>query len=329
MEIVVENINRILREIRDNKVVLYSIIFMVGLYTALLNRNISPHIRNLYNNKLFKLIIFITISYVATENIGLAVILLIMTLVILQLITYQEIMEEIKRKEEFGSEYMENPLLRENELREVGYEKNRIFDVRIPEEENRENIKKGEKMLEDSANILDDQISRYDVREQEIINSNNFEALKVIQSGINRSYVSNDGEYMNVEKEKMESRMNKIRIMENNGYIRYMRLIDFDDRYYKILHELYNELGRRYNELLRKINGEMSEKEFWDKFYEYKMEEYKLVKYVITLKKNGKKYRKEEVVEIDEMIEEIEEKVRMGDRERFYELLNNLTKIII
>jgi len=328
---ILEIINNMLIELKNNKIVLFSIIFLIALYTALLNKKLSPYVRDLFSNKLFKLVIFITISYVASENIALSIILLILTLVILQLVTYQDILEEINRKEkfEFNSEYLENPVLKENELRTIGFEKSKIFDVRVPIEENKEIIEEGKRKLEDSYSIVEDQIKRYDTREQNIINNNNFEALKMIQNGLNRSYVSNDGEYNNIEKEKLDMKIKKINIMENNGYIKYMKIIDFDNKYYGILNNLYNELSKNYNKLLKRINSDISEKDFWDEFYRYKLEEYKLVKYVITLKMNNKIYSKEETEDIRRVIEEIEQVININNRSVFYELLNNLVKLII
>jgi hypothetical protein len=316
-------------EIKNNKMVLYSIIVMIAIYSALLNKNMSPYIRSIFSNKLVKLIIFIMISYIASENISLSIILLIMTLIILQMITYQEILEEINRKENFKSEYLTEPILRENELKSIGFEKEKIFKINEPINESKKDIEEGNKKLDESLSIMEDQIKRYDEREQNIINTNNFEALKLIQNGINRSYVSNDGEYMNAEKEKIDMKIRKIKIMENNGYIKYIKIIDFDNKYYGILNNLYNELSKKYNILLKKINEDISEKDFWREYNEYKMEEYKLVKYIITLKMNNKIYNKEEIDEIKLLIEETENIIKLDDKNKFYELLNNLIKLII
>ncbi len=108
-----------------------------------------------------------------------------------------------------------------------------------------------------------------------------------------------------------------------------MKIIDFDNKYYVILNNLYNELSVKYNNLLKKINNDISEKDFWDEFYRYKQEEYKLIKYVITLKMNNRVYNKEEIQDINKVIEEIEEKIKINKRSEFYELLNNLVKLII
>ena len=74
-------------KINKNKTILLLILILLGIYTVYFNQQIINYTTNLFDNNLFRLIIFIIITWIASSSPGIGVALAIIMLVSMQIIT--------------------------------------------------------------------------------------------------------------------------------------------------------------------------------------------------------------------------------------------------
>lgn len=114
------------KQIADNKMLTLLIVAVLALYASMWVEKLSPYTTQLFSNVYFKTIVFILVSYVATSNPVLAIMLAIVLIITLQSIAEKKLNNEVKKLEAFGPEssikntlnndidaYLENPLERE------------------------------------------------------------------------------------------------------------------------------------------------------------------------------------------------------------------------
>lgn len=89
--------DNLLVSINNNKIILLLILILLGIYTTHLNQNIVEKSLNLFENKSFRLIIFIIITYISKSSPAIGIGLAIIMLISMQIIT------SIKFKKEFDS----------------------------------------------------------------------------------------------------------------------------------------------------------------------------------------------------------------------------------
>lgn len=244
--------------INKNKGLLLLLLILVVLYLIYSNEYVNEymneymneyaieHATNLFTNNLFKLIVFIIITYIASYRpmigLGLAIIMLLS----LQIITNLKLKKEIgneKQKEKFSqmnpadisyfkNEFLENPLLTEKNLSPPI---NLDLKPITPTEYYIEMIKKGKILLDDSYHIEKDLISRPDDREKQIAMITKNNGSELVESGINRLQKANNGEY-------------NFETKQNNKFIKY---IDSNNNYFTDPSVIasYNELMFNYDKL--------------------------------------------------------------------------------
>ena len=134
---------------------------------------------NLFDNEIFKFVLFMIITYVSSSSPAIGIALALIMFVSLQIITYSKLKNELdcdindiisksedKDKEKFSSmapvdmtylndEYLINPLEKINQLAP-------------PKELSYQMINKGKNLLNDTFDLEQDLISRYDIREKQI-----------------------------------------------------------------------------------------------------------------------------------------------------------------
>lgn len=81
--------------IDNNKNLLIVILIFLGVYFAYFNKNIVESGINLFDNEIFKLIVFILITYISSSSPAIGVSLAIIMLVSLQIITHLKLKKEI------------------------------------------------------------------------------------------------------------------------------------------------------------------------------------------------------------------------------------------
>lgn len=98
----------VLKSINSNKNILILILILLGIYYTYYNDDIVEHCMNLFNNEIFKFVVFILITYISSYSPAIGISLAIIMLTSLQIITY------IKIKKEFEQDY--NLIHSENDL---------------------------------------------------------------------------------------------------------------------------------------------------------------------------------------------------------------------
>jgi hypothetical protein len=91
------------------------------------------------------------------------------------------------------SEYLNKPLLMNNELEPLGDNIN--FILTTPKMNNEKLIREGKKLLTISDELDNDLKNRYDTREKNIMDNTRIIGKRMIQSGMNGLEESNNGEY--------------------------------------------------------------------------------------------------------------------------------------
>jgi hypothetical protein len=232
-----DNLDKYFKNLRDNKKSMIFIIFLLSILTVNIT-SITKGIFDLFNNQIFKLIVFCFISYIANDNPSLAIMLTILVFTILQIVTYNNLIsnEEFKHSNNMNfdfEDYLSKPLLKQDKLSPITSNLN--LKLENPDEIYKNMIKKGRVLLDDSISINKDLINRQDVREKQIVNVTTRDGLNLIESGLNRLQVSNQGEY-------------NINNTSNNKFIKYNNLIKNYVNDPQIM-SAFNELKYSFNKL--------------------------------------------------------------------------------
>ena len=170
----------------QNKIIMASL-FLIGLFVG------SYYSYKIFENIYFKLFLFLFIVWVMSINVFLSAIIAVILLVVYQLILKASINEGFVPYTVNESEYLNKPLLRNDELEPLGDNIN--FTLTTPKMNNQNLIKEGKKILNDANDLENDLKTRYDTREQQIMENTRLIGTRMIKSGISGLEESNNGEY--------------------------------------------------------------------------------------------------------------------------------------
>lgn len=234
---IIEDANKFFKSLRDDKNTMMFLIISISVITVWFKP--PKLVYDLFDNKIFKFFIFVIISFISNENPALAVLLLIYVLTVLQVITYSNLSkhEEFKHtsmKTNF-EDYLNNPLLTQDNLNPITSNLN--LKVENPDQVYKNMIKKGRVLLNDSIEINDDLEKRPDSREQQIYEITKRDGINLVESGLNRLQVSNQGEY-NLNKNNNT----------NNKFVKYNNLLKNYMNDPQIM-SAFNELKYNFNKL--------------------------------------------------------------------------------
>ena len=171
-----------------DKTIIFSIsIFIIGLFLG------SYYSYTIFDSIYFKLLLFFFIVWAISIDILLAAIIGIIILVVYQLILKASINEGFVPCDTVIDEYLKKPLLKNDELEQLG--ENINFKLITPKMNNELLVKDGKKLLDISNELNNDLKIRYDTREREIMDETMLIGSRMIKSGINGLESSDNGEY--------------------------------------------------------------------------------------------------------------------------------------
>jgi hypothetical protein len=285
--------DNLLKSINDNKIVLLLIIILLGIYWTNYNEYVVEKTINLFDSQLFRLAIFILISYIAGSSPALGVSLAIIMLVSMQLITNLKFKKEfnfddVDMEEKFSQidpsdteylsdEYLTNPLELQSDLAPPIN-----FDLKLtrPKDIYMGMIKKGKMLLDDSYDLEQDLDKRFDSREQEIAFITKRNGNELVRSGLNRLQKADQGEY-NLGENNYNLGENNYNLGENkssntnksktNKFIRYSKLLEKNKNNPSVI-AAYNDLLYNYDLLVEKQLDEKSFNIQLDKVYSSELE---------------------------------------------------------
>lgn len=216
---ILEPLDNLLKSINTNKNLLLLVLVLLGIYfTYISNLNIMENSIYLFDNEKFKFVLFMIITYIASSSPAIGIALALIMFVSLQIITYSKFKKELDNdindiisksedndddKEKFSSmspvdmdylndEYLVNPLEKINQLAPpINFNLKPI----TPKELSYQMINKGKNLLNDSFDLEQDLESRYDTREKQIAFETKRNGIELLDSGINRLQMGNQGEY--------------------------------------------------------------------------------------------------------------------------------------
>lgn len=299
-----------IKSLNNNRTLLIFILILITICYTFYSDDIVEKYISIFDNDLFKLTIFFIISYIAGSCPAIAIILGIIMLVNLQIITHvklkNELDEDIKKidevelkKEKFGqiepvdmsyfsNGYLTNPFEKINELAPPAN-----FNLKLinPNDLSKQMILDGKKLLNDSFDLENEIKSRYDSREEQIVFDTKRIGEELVESGKNRLYGI---EYGNYDKEN--------KILYPNKLSKY-----FDE---PIIKSSWNELIITYNELKTK---KMDIKDFDLKLEKIYYLELELLENIYRFKK--KFYCKDKQEIINKLINDIK---NLLDKEKKY-----------
>jgi hypothetical protein len=234
--------------INDNKQLLFIIILLLGLYTTyyLDSDDYSNSLVRLFDNNLFKLVVFIIIAWIAVSSPALGVCLGIAFVVTIQVIVNLRIKQELDY-EKFTTEsydyqdvnndnYLVNPLSSNNDLSPIT---NLNLNLTNPNDIYNKMIDQGKSLLDDSLELEKDYENYNDIRELRLSEITKRNGLELVKSGLNRLQKADDGQ-INLNK-------NNIRYVKFNKFLEENK----DDT---VIMTLYHKLQSNYNLLLNTNN---------------------------------------------------------------------------
>ena len=270
--------------INENKGVLILIIILLGIYLIQFNEYIIKNATYLFDNNLFRLIIFIIISYISGSSPALGISLAIIMLTSMQIITTLKFKEEIKQENfrQFNQHdnldiqsynphemYLSEPLKMQKDLNPYAdYDKKLI----TPTDYYMQMIKKGKILLDNSYDLEQDLSKRYDQREDNISNITKRQGVELISSGLNRLQKSNNGEYNIFNDDKQSAK-----------FIKYSKLLENISNDPGILAS-YNELLYNYDKLITSQHDDKTFNILLNKVY---LSDLDLLETIYKVKKNN------------------------------------------
>lgn len=310
MSKILEPFDSILKSINSNKNILILILILLGIYYIYYNDNIVENCINLFDNEIFKFVVFILITYISSSSPALGISLAIILLTSLQIITYIKLKREFEQdinfinsennfeKEKFSQigaadisylndEFLTNPLEKMNQLAPPIN-----FDLKFitPKELSYQMIKEGKTLLNNSYNLEQDLEKRYDSREQQIAFETKRNGTELVDSGINRLQDANQGEY-NFKNNSANT---------PNKFVKYSKLMKKNNCTNSLIDASYNELLYNYNLL---VNKQLNQKDFDLQLEKVYMSEFDLLQSIYKSKKSS--YPEEKQIKIDSTINKI------------------------
>jgi hypothetical protein len=313
----IEGFDNYFENLKNNKNVMLITTGVISIMTVYLSYGVPNAIKGLFNNMIFKFIIFCIISFISNKNPALGVILAIFVLTVFQMITYNDLSsyEEFKHlngKLNSYEDYLNKPLLQQNTLNPIN--SNYDYKTKTPDEMYIDMIQKGRVLLDDSDEINKEFSSISDDREKEIVENTKRDGLNLIQSGLNRLQVSNQGEYgINNN-------------TENNKFINYDKLIENYSNNPQIM-SAFNELKYNFNKLHSSVQNEGSVDNFDNKLDKIYDSEIQLLELIYKNKKNSFSIEKQN--EINKVLDNIKNiKLDTNMENRYPLLLENIKNIV-
>ena len=172
---------------KDQSIIVMVSLFIIGLFLG------SYYSYKIFDSIYFKTLLFLFIAWSMTVNIFVSAFIAIIILIVYQIILKASINEGFVPSISGESEYLNKPLLKNNELEPLGDNIN--FNLITPKMNNENLIKEGKKLLEVSNELENDLKTRYDTREKDIMDTTRINAKRMINSGISGLDESNNGEY--------------------------------------------------------------------------------------------------------------------------------------
>jgi len=333
LELILSETGNYLHKLKDNKLIMFILIALLSLYTTLWINKLKPYTIEIFSNKYFKFLILILVTYIASENTALGVILAIAILATLQSITMVTIETEKFSPSDinYTNEYLDKPLLKQKDLTKIGTNLN--LKVQTPDELYKNMIKQGKILLDDSLELKNDLKIRYDKREENIANITERDGKVLVQSAINRLQKSNNGEYDKYNKNNLWSN-NKSENLSNianeekntpnkkSSYINYDKfLANYADN--ELIMDLFNLLKNKYNEIV--INKSLSSNDFETKIQEIYETEFDLLVAIADIKiQKMKDIDSEKIYKKIELIKEL----KKNKDSNFHNQLNSLSELL-
>jgi hypothetical protein len=310
MSKILEPFDNIFKSINSNKNILILILILLGIYYVNYNDNIVEHSINLFNNEIFKFVVFILITYISSYSPAIGISLAIIMLTSLQIITYLKLKKEFEQdiylihsendldKEKFSqidpsdisyldNEFLTNPL---EKIKQLAPPINFNLKFITPKELSYQMIKEGKSMLNNSYDLEQDLVKRYDSREQQIVFETKRNGTELVDSGINRLQNANQGEY------NFKSNLSNT----PNKFVKYSKLMKKNNLSNSLVDASYNELLYNYNLL---VNKQLNQKDFDSQLEKVYMSEFDLLQSIYKLRKSN--YSEEKQIKIDTTINHI------------------------
>jgi hypothetical protein len=265
--------------LNENKGILLLILILLGIYITQFNEYIVQNTAFLFDNNLFRLIVFIIITYIGSSSPAIGISLAIIMLVSMQLITSLKLKKDIQTEKfsqmnpvdmsYLNDEYLTNPLEMQKDLSPpVG------LDLRLttPTDYYMQMIKKGKVLLDDSYDLEQDLSKRFDIREQQISSIAKRNGIELVDSGINRLQKADQGEY----------NLDGLNKLKTNKFIKYSKLLENISNNPSVIAS-YNELLHNYNKL---VASQLNEKNFNLQLNKVYTSELELLETIYRVKKN-------------------------------------------
>lgn len=327
-ENIIDGFSDFFAKLKEDKLVMFVLVVLLSLYASLWVESVQQYTVNVFSNKYFRFIIFVLITYIASGNPALGVILAIAVLVTLQTITYTFISNKSEKFSPSGydndNNYLNKPLLRQRELTKMGNSLN--LKLQTPNELYENMIKQGRVLLDDSIELKNDLKVRYDVREQQIADATERDGKILVQSGINRLQPANNGEYNswldNSVGLSQMSEEDKMSMNQRASYVKYDRFMqNFAEN--EVVMNLFNLLKSKYNEIT--MNKSLTSEDFDNKLQEIYDTEFDLLVAIAEVK--TKQIKDTDAEKINKKIEYIKD-LRANKNQNFYDELNKLSELL-
>lgn len=276
--------------INENKNILLLLLILLGIYATQFNEYITEKTIYLFDNNLFRLIIFVIITYIASSSPAIGMSLAIIMLVSMQLITNLKLKKELQHEKfsqmepvdmsYLNDEYLTNPLEMQKDLSPPI-----DFNLKLttPTDYYMQMIKKGKILLDDSYDLEQDLSKRYDTREQQIASITKRNGTELVDSGINRLQKADQGEY------------NINNLKKSNKFIKYSKLIGNNLSNPSIM-ATYNELLYNYDKL---VASQLNDKSFNAQLEKVYLSELELLETVYRIKKTKLPEEKQKQIELE------------------------------
>ena len=242
---------------KDSCIIILIFVFIIGLFLG------TTYSYKFFDNIYFKILLFLFIVWTSTIDILLSAFIAIIILVIYQLILKVSINEGFVPYIENDNEYLEKPLLKNNQLEKLG--DNIDFTLITPKMNNIKLVEEGKKLLEKANDLENDLKIRYDSREKNIMEDTYIMGSRMIKSGMNNLVQSDGGEYYGdilqkdidspnityISNKNNESDMNYDNITLNNEIIKneFKKLANNKTISRQEFDKKYNEIKKMQSEL--------------------------------------------------------------------------------
>jgi hypothetical protein len=209
--------------VNENKGVLLLVLILLGIYITQFNQYIIENASYLFDNNLFRLVIFVVITYIGGSSPAIGISLAIIMLVSMQIITSLKFKKDLDTEKfsqmepadmsYLNDEYLTDPLQMQKDLSpSVDLDLN----LTTPTDYYMKMIKKGKVLLDDSYDLEQDLSKRNDIREQQIASITKRNGIELVDSGINRLQKADQGEYNINGNKKQEKKFIKYsKLLEN------------------------------------------------------------------------------------------------------------------